>query len=719
MRRTKPYIGTLLALVPCVSSAQAIAPVEQTALRLRMSTELRTASTRATPGKAASSAAGHITLRRTMELGVIALATPILPATPQPTARTAPAPATPAYIDKVLDERSMEDDIIANTSAKPEAERKGRRFLSADYKLYTRDASGAGRSLEQGAALRYRRETQDYGELYLDAELRNFSPATTDTQPAQTLRPRVTLSQYRYALTERFQMDNAIGVVRNTSNSLLSSSFRIQLPSSILQGVSSVVYDKDSELRFTSGRLGTLSGITTQQFDTTQGTLTGAGYTRNINANWAASAQLYSLSGHTTMADHQSVAWAAQYLSDNRLNRFQAHGLHDSRGHSGLWLDGDQRTGLLQNRYGLYRMQPNLLWTDAVILADQQGAYWRSDYRTQRYTVSGGADFTDNNINNDAARGGTRIANGFVSGFMRMDRTLSVNANASVSQNTPKFLTLGTASSQTYQANASVSKALPIGTTRVQISHSQTDSTIASSREDVLRWDHDWAVSSTLQIATTVAHTWGTNNGIDSTHPTLGLLFRHYVSPAFRWDGNINFNRVRDSSGRSDNNTNAALNGNWSIAKDWTAQVQLVWNRVDNTNPLATVFTRDKTILFMLRYESASGTPFAQQGQSAGSLGSGRIRGRVFFDDNGDGVRQAGEKPVAGLTVLLDGRYPVTTDNEGRFEFGPVGTGAHMITVTVERVPLPWGLLDEAPRRVIVPLRGESVIEIPLNKLNQ
>lgn len=384
-----------------------------------------------------------------------------------------------------------------------------------------------------------------------------------------------------------------------------------------------------------------------------------------------------------------------------------------------MWFDAEQRFGLLQNRYGIYRMQPHLLWTDALILSDQQGAYWRSDYRTQRYTVSGGADYTDNNVNNEPTRGGARIANGFMSGFMRLDRTTALNANASVSHSAPKFLTVGTATSVTYLSNASVSKTLDVGTSRFQVSHNQTDSTLTPSREDILRWDHDWAISSTLQVSTTLAHTWAANSGVNATHPTLGLLFRHFVSPAFRWDGNINFNRVRDNAGRTDNNTNAALNGNWSIARNWSAQLQLVWNRVDNTNPVAPVFTNDKTVLFLVRYETASGTPLTQLGRPTGGVGSGRIVGRVFFDDNGDGVRQPTEKPVAGLTVLLDGRYPVTTDNEGRFEFGPVGTGAHMISVNVERVPLPWGLLDEAPRRVTVPLRGESVIDIPLNKLNQ
>lgn len=715
-------VGTLLALAAGPAGAQTTTDPPES-LRLRMAPALN--PPRSTPRITASTTDRRLALRREMSAEGTLQVRPLEAAAPSPSPSptlpkpTAPAAALPTYVDRVLDERSMEEDLAASARAQPEPEPKGRRFLSADYKLYTRDASGAGRSLEQGMALRYRRETQDYGELYFDGEVRNYHPATFDIQPAQALKSRVTLSQYRYALTERLQMDNALGVVRNTTHPLLSSSFRIQLPSSILAGVNSVVYNANSEFRFSSGQLGQLTGVASQQFDTTRGTLTGAGYTGNINANWAGAAQFYSLSGHQTVADHQSATWATQYLSDNRATRVNLHGLHDSKGHSGLWFDADQRLGLLQNRYGAFRMAPNLLWTDALIVSDQQGAYWRSDYRTQRYTVSGGVDFTDNNIDNDAARGGTRVGNGFLSGFMRVDRTLSVNGNASVSHSNPKFTTLGSVPSTTYLANASVSKALDIGAMRLQVAHNQVDTAINPAREEILRWDQDWAISSAVQLSTTVAHTWAVNNGIASTHPTLGLLFRHYVSPTFRWDGNVNYNRVRDDVGRADNSTNAAINGIWSIARDWSAQLQFVWNRVDNTNPLAPVYTRDKTVLLMLRYESASGTPLTQIGQAGGGLGSGRITGRVFYDDNGDGVRQATEKPVAGLTVLLDGRYPTTTDNDGRFTFGPVGSGSHTISVTVERVPLPWGLLDEAPRRVSVPLRGESVVEIPLNKLNQ
>ncbi len=295
MRRLK-YFAAAFALAPVVTSAQVVEP----SLPLRLSNDMRAGHTPAAK-RVPATAAEPLLLQRTAQIDAAPAAAAA--ATPAPIPQNTPE----RYVDRVMDERTLDTDA-ALADAKADADIKGRRFLAVDYKLYTRDASTSGRSVEQGTGIRYRRETADYGELYLDAEFRHYHPATSDTLPAQTLKSRITLSQYRYALTETKQMDNALGVVRNNANPLVSSSFRIQLPSSILQGATSVIYEQNSEWRFSGGQLGKLTGVAVQQFDTTNGTLTGAGYTRNLNANWSASTQLYSLTGHDTVADHQSVA---------------------------------------------------------------------------------------------------------------------------------------------------------------------------------------------------------------------------------------------------------------------------------------------------------------------------------------------------------------------------------------------------------------------------
>ena len=144
-------------------------------------------------------------------------------------------------------------------------------------------------------------------------------------------------------------------------------------------------------------------------------------------------------------------------------------------------------------------------------------------------------------------------------------------------------------------------------------------------------------------------------------------------------------------------------------------------NAVDTSTSLVTSqplpFVREKRLQFSVRYDETRGTPLFNLGRATGKLGAGNIAGVIFFDENGDGMMQSNERGAAGLLVLLDGRIPATTDREGRFSFSSVRTGAHALTISVERLPLPWGLADDEPtKRVEVPLRGEISLTIPLAK---
>ena len=44
-------------------------------------------------------------------------------------------------------------------------------------------------------------------------------------------------------------------------------------------------------------------------------------------------------------------------------------------------------------------------------------------------------------------------------------------------------------------------------------------------------------------------------------------------------------------------------------------------------------------------------------------------------------------------------------------------SGEHRLTLSVERVPLPWGLRDESPRAVRVEVREGARADIPLNRI--
>ena len=115
----------------------------------------------------------------------------------------------------------------------------------------------------------------------------------------------------------------------------------------------------------------------------------------------------------------------------------------------------------------------------------------------------------------------------------------------------------------------------------------------------------------------------------------------------------------------------------------------------------------------------SAGRPFPLFGQAqAGRAGTGSVVGEVFFDENRDGIRQPSEQVAAGAVVVLDGRYETRTDDQGRYEFAPVPTGPHEVTVVTEELPLPWGLDDESPVRIHVGFRDTARVEFPLLALN-
>ena len=62
--------------------------------------------------------------------------------------------------------------------------------------------------------------------------------------------------------------------------------------------------------------------------------------------------------------------------------------------------------------------------------------------------------------------------------------------------------------------------------------------------------------------------------------------------------------------------------------------------------------------------------------------GTGKIRGILFFDSDGDGVYDPGESTVPGVHVVLDGDQRTVTGDEGRFFFLQVVPGEHRLQFT-------------------------------------
>ena len=77
----------------------------------------------------------------------------------------------------------------------------------------------------------------------------------------------------------------------------------------------------------------------------------------------------------------------------------------------------------------------------------------------------------------------------------------------------------------------------------------------------------------------------------------------------------------------------------------------------------------------------------------------------------------AGEVPVANVTVILDGRFSVRTDSNGRYDFPAVVSGRHVLTVQGDNLPLPWTLVNQGRAEVDVTTRDRIDVNIGAMRL--
>ena len=634
-----------------------------------------------------------------------------------------------AYVDRVINEKEAAAEQRAETSE--EAEPPGRRSFSAIYGLSDAIYSNGAGHREQGVEFRGQRETLDYGIFdYIAAGNLAQDRAAPDAGFGSTLAgrqdsARLTLNQSRFALNNSQLMDNALGAVYTQGSALVSRSFRNVLTSGPVLGLTSRLYDSaGTEYNFTSGRIGQFSGTSGSGFNTTQGEMTGLGMQSRIGNRWSLGAQSWVVKGALGVADHASVGLAGEYATPDGQRRLQLRGIVDDHSRAALWFDGEERGGGLFHHYGLYRFQQDVTWADTPIASGQQGFYWRADSRGIARIYSMGAEYNETNIDRVPAQAQTRSALLFGTVNQRVDRLSSVGGTLNLRMSrtlnpagTDTSAMPGTPNTDRLDGQVFVARETVLGSSRLQVNFG-TALRNGGDRSQGLQWDQD---VSQLGIATSLAYANDNTEALGrSRRISAALLLRGlYIGSAYA-TGNINLYQLRSDSRATENGLQVAGNLRWQLGRYWSVQSNVSWRRTRNPdlNILGNPPGDETVAMFYLRYDTVSGVPY-YAANSRGPTASARISGTVFFDENADGVQQAGEKPAVGVAVVLDNVYRAITDATGRYEFVPIGPGSHRLTLQVDRVPLPWGLLDEAPRAVDAPVRGAADVSFPLVRLNQ
>jgi len=624
------------------------------------------------------------------------------------------------YVDKLIDESlAGEDDGLSLEEREEGAQPLGRRYSAAEARYFRRDATDS-RYSERGLLLQHRRETLNYGELSLDIQARDSQETgAVPVYAANDSGAQIQFQQYRFPVTSNLFMDNSAGVVRLGPNALVGSSYRVQLPSVLASGVQSVTYRDENEVRVYSGRVGRLTGSATQVFEKSEGDVLGLGVKQALAPGWSAGAQVVDFKDGLVVADHRSVAFAVQYEDKRAGRRVAVHGLTDNQGGRGFWTDGVESAGLWKHHYGAYRLPMRLLWADTSIGSDSQGLYARTEYRTQINTVAVGVDVTELNPNDDPGRPGSYSRSVYSTLYHRVSRDTYLNGSASVVDTNAKSLPVSAADSTSTSLSAGVGQRFAIGLSNFRVLVGRTDSSTYPRHSHGATWDHAWNIRH-WQVSTALSYQKEDAAGLVTERKGASATFRTAIVGTATFDGGVQYTRSQGGDGTGTDGLGGNLNVSWTLSRRWSSRLALLWNRAEPTGgPTTGPAVTDKSLFFALRAEDSSGRPFVPLGRDAGNVGTGKIVGWVFFDENNDGVRQASERPAPGVIVYLDGRFSTTTDRDGRFEFVPVPTGAHSLRLSVEQVPLPWGLLDESPRRVEVPLRDAATLEVPLSRISQ
>ncbi|HAC33479.1 MAG TPA: hypothetical protein DCF45_03055 [Gammaproteobacteria bacterium] len=619
------------------------------------------------------------------------------------------------YVDQVLEQSDQAAADIMDAADLMDTDR-GRSLLGGELTFYRQSGSDQPTGWEQGVGITWSRETVNYGIISVDAggryqsgHLRNNEKATHET---------LLLRQDNLPLRGGWDISLAAGDHLSRPNPLLANSYRLKLSSSLIRGASATLASSTSRITLSSGEVGNLNGFQTRGFVTRSGWLTAVDYERQIDSKLKLAVNLSNLTGSEETPDHSSLAGAMEFSDKERDQHHQFHWLVDDRGAAGGWVDGKQRRGRWLHRYGLFRLEPALLWTDQQVGADRQGGYWQGDFRSFRKFLSLGWDYQQNNLDKEASLTTTEVHNLFARYSYQARRRLSIGGVASA--NLQNFSEAGNGYKDQYALELFSRYKTRIGTANLRLKQQTEESDSGDSDRLSLSWDQEWSNFRVNRLRTNL--TIGRENLVTDQlrETTLGILYDRRLGQNTRLDADLIFGQ-RSSNNADDTNTvDTNLGLLWQITPALSLRTNLNWSRNQSNPQAGSTRENDQRRLFVtLQYSSSSGSAPRLLGRQSDTGGAGRITGTLFFDEDRDGIRSPGEQTASNVQLILDGRFRRSSDQNGDFEFWPVHGGEHQITIAEELLPLPWVVSEQVEQKVIVNPRRETRLEIPLVRITE
>lgn len=574
------------------------------------------------------------------------------------------------------------------------------------------------RTVQSSMALYSLIETPNHGTFSLDA---NHAPR--EGLGSVTLRQRgIPLDGGRLAHLEA-------GVISAPSPDVLRTPSRIYLPLVSLQGVSAEI---ESRVHFgqvlaSTGTPGRLAGQPLNAYVREPGRVSTVGGQWQLRPGkdpsrpgWMVAVLHENARGVTGTgtgapdrlvdADSTLVGFShevARYHIHARLISTRSSDVAGRR--LGYWFEGELMEGPRTHGYGLYRFERDLSWAGQAIANDLSGAYYRHNWRTRQLVTDFSVDWL-RRLSGDRADG--VYATGSARWRLNRDHSLGAGLNF-----------------RRFRENAWNSYAdwrwqNGWGTSSLRLELSDGSARDAQRTQQVT-YDQDWDVPLGWSLSSSLSV------GRYSAVPLRDQSAEDYLSAALSMVAPLSSRSTlrgtwlteRGSDGESRQNLN--LSASWRISQGWSLEGHYARNTgrsrsPSSLDPLApqlpdVVTLSDRSFYALLRYELQGGSRSAPLGGQP-QEGGGRIEGVVFFDLNRNGTQEASETGVAGVTLFLDNRYAVRTDDLGRFSFPFVAIGPRTVTLRSETLPLPWTTVDDGQAQVDVRLREGTRLSIPVQK---
>jgi len=648
-------------------------------------------------------------------------------------AAPAPPPEASAYEDHYIAGGNLAPDISAGDFATSDSSGLARSIRAdAVASVLSQQGANAGPAIhENGVVLDAQWETSAYGDWSADAAGR-IGPDELRGTGAGTDRFSFALHERAMPFDGGWQTDNGLGDLNTPLINLERAQPRFLLTSGTMLGASTEWRGPSGvQIVAGAGEPGLFDGIKVPTFDTLGGS------TASIGAQWSA-APHWTLGGEYAGARDANIYYQPldstllpAQVSNQRISsntglvsaawqdagtRAQVNfidGTLDGNANAfGVWADASRTRGALTQSFGAFRIDPNLAWGNQLITSDVQGGYYRVGYQSRRWT----ADFGVDEVISVSGHGADST---FLNGDARyqLSRDLGVGGVANV------LLTRDGSHNTAWSLEGYFDNVNPYGTGRLQADYATDPVTQDAS----VTLQQTWTLRAGARLATSVAADRIHSNAVlglpeqNSTIVRLALNGGADLTARLSLDGTVQW--ADAVQGRAAPATAADVTLNYQLARNWGVHFSYYENRIGAWTPLVVnspltpptptpqASQGERGFFLTLSYQEARGAHFVPLGGAVGS-GSGRLSGVVYLDANENSRFDAGESGAANVTVILDGRFSVRTDVNGRFDFPAVASGHHVITVQSDNLPLPWTLTNSGRTEVEVSTRERSEVNI-------